>query len=86
MRMVGHRQSSPITLAASASLLAAGARFNDEIRRLPSEGDSFIPKGIYRFTTHVETNRHPQDCPTQGMVRVARERALTAVKAHPGTW
>lgn len=74
MRVVGHRQPSPISLSASARLLAEGASFNDEIHRLPSGNDSFIPKGIYRFATHAEANRHQQDCLAKGMARIAQER------------
>lgn len=54
MRSVGRRQPPSISFAASAALLAEGARFNDEIHRLPSGNDCFIPKGVYRFMTHAE--------------------------------
>jgi hypothetical protein len=36
MRTIGHRKERPITFSASAALLAEGARFNDEIHRLPT--------------------------------------------------
>jgi hypothetical protein len=36
MRIVGHRQERPISFSASAALLAEGARFNDDIHRLPT--------------------------------------------------
>lgn len=74
MRTVGHRQPRPICFAASASLLAEGARFNDEIHRLPSGSDSFIPKGVYRFKTHAEANRHQQECLARGMASIVRAR------------
>lgn len=74
MRTVGHRQPSPISFAASAARLAEGARFNDEIHRLPSGGDSFAPKGIYRFKTHAEANQHQMDCLAKGMASIARAR------------
>lgn len=48
--------------------------FNDEIHRLPSGDDSFIPKGIYRFKTHAEANQQQQDCLAEGMARIARGR------------
>jgi hypothetical protein len=67
MRTVGHRQSRPISFSASATLLVEGARFNDEIHRLPTGGDSFIPKGVYRFKTHAEANRHQEECLAGGM-------------------
>ncbi|MDP1613922.1 MAG: hypothetical protein Q8M11_22900 [Sulfuritalea sp.] len=74
MRTVGHRQPPPICFAASAARLAEGARFNDEIHRLPSGNDSFIPKGVYRFKTHAEANQHQMDCLARGMASVARAR------------
>jgi hypothetical protein len=77
MRTVGHRQPSPISFAASASRLAEGARFNDEIHRLPSGRDSFIPKGVYRFKTHADANRHRLDCLAAGMASIARSRGTS---------
>ena len=74
MRIVGHRQPPPISFAASAILLAEGARFNDEIHRLPSGGDSFVPKGVYRFKTHAEANQHQLDCIAGGMAALVRAR------------
>lgn len=74
MRTVGSRHPTPISFTASATLLAEGARFNDEIHRLPTGNDSFIPKGVYRFKTHAEANRHQQDCLAKGMASVARSR------------
>lgn len=74
MRTVGHRQPAPISFSASATLLAEGARFNDEIHRLPSGNDSFIPKGVYRFRTHAEANRHQQECLARGMAALAQAR------------
>jgi hypothetical protein len=74
MRTVGHRQPLPISFAASATRLAEGAPFNDEIHRLPSGSDSFIPKGVYRFKTHAEANQHQMECIAKGMAAVARGR------------
>ena len=74
MRTVGNRHPRPISFAASATRLAEGARFNDDIHRLPSGNDSFIPKGVYRFKTHAEANRHQLDCLAKGMASVARAR------------
>ena len=74
MRTVGHRQPKPISFAASATLLVEGARFNDEIHRLPSGHHSFIRKGVYRFKTHAEANRHQEECLVRGMASIARAR------------
>jgi hypothetical protein len=75
MKTVGHRRERPISPAASGALLAEGARFNDEIHRLPTGNMTFIPKGVYRFMTHAEANRHQEECLALGMARLARERA-----------
>ena len=75
MRTVGRRKERPIGFAASGALLAEGARFNDEMRRLPTGDTTFIPKGVYRFKTHDDAYRHQLDCLTRGMARLALERA-----------
>jgi hypothetical protein len=75
MRTIGRRKEHPITFSASAALLAEGARFNDEIHRLPTGSTTHIPKGLYRFKTFDEANQHQQDCLIAGMARVALERS-----------
>lgn len=75
MRTVGQRKAQPITFSASAELLVEGARFNDEIHRLPTGNTTHVPKGLYRFKTFEEANQHEQDCLIEGMARIARERA-----------
>lgn len=74
MRTIGHRKEHPITFSASAALLAEGARFNDEIHRLPTGNTTHIPKGLYRFKSFEEANQHQQDCLVEGMARIALER------------
>lgn len=75
MRTVGRRHERPVTFSASAELLAEGARFNDELQRLPHGRRGHIPKGVYRFATHAEANRHELDCLARHLARIARERA-----------
>jgi hypothetical protein len=75
MRTIGHRREHPITFSASAALLKEGARFNDEIHRLPTGNRTFIPKGVYRFKSFEEANRQDLDCLVEGMAQMARERA-----------
>ncbi len=75
MRTVGHRSERPITFSASAALLVEGARFNDEIHKLPTGDSTFIPKGVYHFKSHDEANRHWQDCLAEGMATVAIKRS-----------
>jgi hypothetical protein len=75
MRTVGHRKAHPITFSASAALLREGARFNDELHRLPTGNLTSIPKGITRFKTHEEANRYDQKCLAAHMAEIALERA-----------
>ncbi len=75
MRTVGHRKEHPISFSASAALLREGARFNDELHRLPTGSQTFIPKGIIRFKTHEEANRYDQECLAVHMAEIALERA-----------
>lgn len=74
MRTIGRRKEAPIVFSASAALLAEGARFNDEIHRLPTGGTTHIKKGVYRFKSHEEANRHEQDCLAEGMAQIALAR------------
>ena len=74
MRTIGHRKQRPITFSASAALLAEGARFNDEIHRLPTGNTTFIPKGIFRFKNHEDANRQQLDSLVEGMAQIALER------------
>jgi hypothetical protein len=74
MRIVGKRKESSISYSARSDLLIEGARFNDEIHRLPGGQITCIPKGVYRFKTHAEANRQQEDFIIAGMVQLARER------------
>ena len=74
MRTIGHRKERPITFSASASLLLEGARFNDEIHRLPTGRSTFIPKGVFRFKSHEAANQHQQACLIEGMAKIALNR------------
>ncbi len=69
--MTGHRKIRQISLVASADLLRQGALFNDEIHQLPTGSTTYIPKGLYRYASHEQANRHWMDCVVKGMVRNA---------------
>jgi len=75
LRTIGHRKERPITFSASAELLAEGARFNEEIHRLPTGNTSFIPKGVRLFKTHEDANRDQKSCLVAGMAQIALERS-----------
>jgi hypothetical protein len=64
----------PISFSASGGLLAEGARFNNQLHKLPGGGTTFVPKGVYHFKTHAETNHHADTCLVEGMTRIALER------------
>lgn len=52
-----------------------GARFNDEIHRLPTGETTFVPKGVYRFKTLEAADEHLMDCIAKGMAKLARDRS-----------
>lgn len=74
MKTVGHRSERAIAARPSGRLLAEGARANDLLRAFPGGGNGFVPKGVYRFRTLAEANRHWEACLAAAMVRLARNR------------
>ena len=62
------------------SLLAEGARFNDEIHRLPTGNTSSIPKGLCHFLAHAEANQHELDCLAKGMAKTISLEGLLRTK------
>lgn len=69
MRTIGHRREPPITLQASGEQLAEGARFSESMGRLAIS--TFVPKGVYRYRSHEEANRHEMECLARGMAQLA---------------
>lgn len=69
MRMTGHRKIRPISIQASAALLEEGSLFNDELHKLPTGNTTFIPKGVYRYTSHEQANYHWMECVAKGMAK-----------------
>ena len=55
--------------------MAQGARFNDDLRGLPTGDAAYIPKGLYRFRTHEEADAHAQKCLADLMARLSARRA-----------
>lgn len=74
MRIVGHRSERGIVSEPSGRLLAEGARASDDLRAFPGGGTDFVPKGVYRFMTHEQANRHWVECLAEAMARLARNR------------
>ena len=69
MRQVGTRRERPLAYHASGELLAEGAHFNETVASLSRT--TFIPKGIYRFRSHEEANRHKAEHLALGMGALA---------------
>jgi hypothetical protein len=72
MRKIGTRQEPALVYQANGALLAEGARFNETMAQLAPS--TFIPKGVYRFASHEDANRHQQDCLVRGMGLLAAKR------------
>lgn len=72
MRTIGSRREPVLVPAASGTLLAEGARFSELIAWLAPT--TFVPKGLYRFRSHDEANRHELDCLARGMGALANQR------------
>jgi hypothetical protein len=72
MITVGHRRERPIARQSDGTYLAEGARFSETIARLAKS--TFIPKGVYRFRSHMDANKQQDDCLARGMGRLAAER------------
>jgi hypothetical protein len=72
VRRVGKRREPEMLETASGLLLAEGARFNEAIAHLAPT--TLVPKGVYRFKSHDEANRHELDGVVRGMVLVALKR------------
>jgi len=73
VRVVGRRKEQHITYSASGKSLAEGARFNDEIHKMPSGKTTCIPKGVYRFKSHEEANAFSLDCVSNAVAQTTME-------------
>ena len=72
MKQVGSRREPQMTTQASGVSLKQGARFSEAMSQLSRS--TFVPKGVYRFGSHEEADRHRQDCLARGMGRLAAGR------------
>lgn len=71
LRTVGKRISRDITFHASGEALAEGARWNDEMHKLPTGGQHCMPRGVYRYASHEAADRHLADCLASRMAMIA---------------
>lgn len=58
MKIIGKRKQQDITFHASGEMLIKCARFNDEMHKMHGDKMNFFPKGIFRYKTHNDANRH----------------------------
>jgi hypothetical protein len=72
MKTIGSHKERPLSLAARGDLLKEGALFNTEIQKLQS---SFrFPKGLYRYKSHEDADRHWTECIVANIVAVQEAR------------
>ncbi len=74
MRIVGKRNIRMISKNASSQLLKQGVLFNDEIHKLPTGNTTYMPKGVYRYKSHEDANRHWEECLIKGIAKNVRRR------------
>lgn len=65
----------PLAKAPSGELLVEGARAMEALRAIPGGDVAFIPKGVYRFMTLEDADRHWEECLARAMARLAQDRA-----------
>jgi len=71
VRQVGHRKSGPVLTDPSGESLAAGARFSESISALAQR--PLMRKGVYRFRSQADANRHWLECVASAMaMRIRR--------------
>ena len=72
MKTVGKRRERPLAIVATGALLAEGSRLSESVAALAQS--TFVPKGVYRYKSHEDANRHHLDCLAHGMGRLAAQR------------
>ena len=73
MKTVGHRIDPPLASEPSGELLSRSARAMEALRAFPGGDVAFIPKGVYRFRTLEDADRHWQECLARAMADLARK-------------
>lgn len=73
-KTAGRQIDREITFNASGAALAAGARWNDEMHKLPTGSAHCIPRGVYRYPSHEAADDHLAQCLASRMARIATEK------------
>lgn len=72
MKIVGKRKERGITFHADGNLLREGALFNTEMQKMQSTFR--FPRGVFRYKSHEEADRHMMECVVNSMVAVRKTR------------
>jgi hypothetical protein len=72
MKVVGKRKERNITFHADGELLREGALFNTEMQKLQSTFR--FPRGVFRYKSHEEADRHMMICVVNSVVAVQKSR------------
>ena len=72
MKIVGKHKERNITLHADGALLREGALFNTELQKMQSTFR--FPRGVFRYKSHEDADRHMMDCVVNSMVAVQKIR------------
>lgn len=76
MRIVGNRHEVKLSERASGELLRAACEFNEALQNAFPFGKFIaIKRGVYRFRSQNEANRHQEQCLTDTMVAIDRIRS-----------
>ena len=67
MKTIGHRKIRRINYNATGASLLEGALFNDAIHNLPTGNTTYFPRGIYRYHSHDDANKHWNECIIKGI-------------------
>jgi len=72
MRIAGNHKERDITFHADGALLKEGALFNTEMQKMQSTFR--FPRGVFRYKSHEEADRHMMECVIDSMVAVRKNR------------
>lgn len=72
MKIAGKRKERTITLHADGALLREGALFNTELQKMQSTFR--FPRGVFRYNTHEDADRHMMECVAQSMAAIQKSR------------
>lgn len=72
MKVAGKRKERKITVHADGALLREGALFNTEMQKMQSIFR--FPRGVFRYKTHAEADRHMMDCVVNSIAAIQKIR------------